>query len=358
MTPTFRLSTILRESLHNLRGHLFLTLCVALTAAAAGAGAVASSAIEVAGILNYERTAIGRGSTVFSVSSVDNSPISGARCDALNSVSGVKTAGAVIDNRSESFQLGGSRPAYVTYATPGVVALVWPGSNDVLGSESGPVVGSSLAAEFGLVENSSLIIGSAVYDSISVAVAPSPRDGNYDNRVVIPIAASPDLLIRTCLVDSMPGSRSEVESLLTGWFPSAPPVFVASVVPPGTFTASDEMMEVRLSQYSGLGAGVLIAMIYGLTCTMRRSEYALYQVLGLPPGRRLIMLSTETIMAALLPFSFGSTLALITLMPLVAPQIEAATLELAKSAVLLILLPLLGLAITATGGPIRSLKQG
>ena len=358
MNRTFRSTTTVREALLNLRGHLLLTLCIALASLGAGAGVVSSSVAEATGILDYQTNAVGRGSTVFTVSAVDNTPISAARCDALNSVPGVVSAGAVVDNRTEAFRLGSSRPAYVTYATPGMVHLIWPDKMQVLGANAGPVVGSSLASEFGIVEGASIPLGSNIYTHTSVATSSSPRDENYDNRILIPLAASPEMLVRTCLVEGVTGSQAEIEALLTGWFPAVPPIFVAPVVPKGTYMDTDEMMRARITQYAGLAAGVLIAVVYGLICTMRRQEYALYHVLGLPPRRRLLMLTAETAASALLPFAIGCTVALALYVPVHGALLSATSMEIAKAAVVMILLPLLGYVITTTGGPIRALKQG
>lgn len=357
MSRGFRFSTLLGEAFANLRSSWVLSLCVASTAALGGIAVVETTTSEVTQVIDTHLAAVGRGSTVFSVSSTDGTPISAARCDALNSVTGIRAAGAVLSSQTEAFPLGATRRAYVTLGTPGLIAVIWPFDANV-SRPATPVVGATLAKEYGLVEGASLPLGGTIYSDVVVATSTSPRDDNYDNRVVVPTTVTPETVARSCLVDAAPGSRSTVERLLTEWFPAVPPVFAVPVVDVGAYPDAGQMMVSRATQLSGLVGALIITVVYGLVCTMRRADYALYRILGMSSWSRLIMLSTETVSLVLVPLAAGAALGLILSSPADQVVIHAVALELSKAGSAAVLLPVLGFVITTSGGPIRALKQG
>lgn len=298
---TFRPATVVGEALANLGAHRLLTVLVVALGVATPAAALALSAADVHGIVGRQDQLVARGSTVFSITTTDRTTLPAERCDEANRISGVRASGGVVDSQAIHVQLPDYRYVSLLSVTPGLPLIYWPDGE----RRDGTIAGSVIATDFGLVAGATLPVSApeSRYLAIGVTEAAASRNRDYDlvlAQVVPPLGSTYE-----CLVESVPGAQRRVEAALRGWFPGTPTLVTPYFTPPDTGLSPQQELEGRLSAWFAVAAALIGSGSVLASWMIRRSEFALYAILGL--GRRglLLMLLVEWTALVLVPASVG-----------------------------------------------------
>lgn len=355
----FVTGSIVSETLRNIASRRWLALAMVLTSITCGAALVMAAGNEVASIENYSDQLVAHGSNVFSVVAQDNSPISAARCDALNSVDGVLAAGAIVGKRSASLALSANVPVEIESVTPHYPKVVWPGDTAIALNGSGFDAGSRLGSKLGFTSHSRISLGPKEVAWVRRAVASSPRVAEVDSKLLEPVIPDSKMLTNQCLVEAASGTLSGVESLLGSWFPPDPVTFVSPLVKdPFIGEAPQTRLDGRITQNEGLVVFTILAALILMVWLVRRSDFALYRILGMDRRHLAQMLAIEFGLLVEIPLSAGTSLGILLLPAVLSgTALEATSLETLKCMILLVLVPLLGLAMLSRGGAIRALKE-
>jgi hypothetical protein len=335
---------IVREAYANVLAHRVLAGILVLIAAVAPLIAVTLDLVDLHGSVEHEGELVARGSTVFSVTAVDRDFLPAARCDALGTLTGVTSAGGITAVDQVHSALADRRFLSLVSATPGLAFVLWPGTAPV----DGVVVGAAIGSELGLVAGAVLPIAQAdAIRTLSVgAVAdPSTRSADYDLLVLQSVP--PRGGTHECLVESEPGARARVEAVLLGWFPGTATAVTPYFLPPDTGRTPQQEANERTSEWFPLAAAGLVALGMLAWWVIRRSEFALYGVMGLGRDGLVLMLVTEWVMLCLLPGSIGLANALGSSAALfdAPPVVQAATLDVVRYLASILIIPLLGAAL-------------
>jgi len=353
----FRSTTVVAEAVRNLISRPVLSCAIALLSAGTMFASIALTALETNQILSFQTQLEERGIYVQTVAGTAGTPISATRCESLNMIEGVKAAGGLVGASSVRLLSHPSVPVSIVRATPNYASIIWPETRSM--PAKGLIVGAEIAAELGLVPGAGFVRGgtdSAKLDASVASVAkPSMRDGNFDAYVVEPV--SPRGQVRSCLVEAEPGAYLGVQQLLTTWFSDE----VVSVSPlyalPKEGLTPQQQMQSRLSQYFPFGAILLVTCAAVASWLIRRKDFALYRLLGMPPRKLFTNVFSEWLLTVMLPSSAGAVFAMIA----VAPQLsgivlEAAVLDAARLFALIWLVPCLGLLLVGGGSPLAVLR--
>lgn len=347
----FTRHAIVREALANALAHRLLASILVIISALAPLVALTLTISDVHAIAQRQLQLEARGASVFSVTASDRTPISALRCDALGSVTGVRSAGSVVAVDDAHSSLPGGRHVPLLSATPGLATVLWP----ELLLDDGVAVGAGIADDLGLVPGSSIATTRGILPVTAVA-PPSSRNADHDLLVVQQVA--PRGTTRECLVESEPGARDGVEAVLVGWFPGVPTTVVPYFLPPDTGLSPQEELASRLSAWVPLAAAGLAALAMIAWWVIRRPEFALYSVLGLGTNGLALMLVAEWAVLCLLPGAIGIVNALVAssaslTIPAVA-QVAAA--DTASYLASIILVPLVGVALLTRVAAVDALK--
>ena len=337
----FSRAMIAREAYANVLAHRALSSILALIAAVAPLVALTVEISEVSGSLQRQSELAARGENVFSVTSIDRSPLSAARCDALGTVSGVAAAGGVTSVEQLSTGVGEARSVALVSATPGLPSVYWPDASP----HAGTVAGAAVARDLGLVDGAFLPVRARDPIPIAAVAQPSPRSSDFDLIVArrVPPRGGTD----ECLVESEPGARQRVEAVLLGWFPESATAVAPYFLAPETGRTPQAEVSGRVSAWFPLAAAVLTGFGMLAWWVIRRSEFALYGVLGLDPRGLALMLVVEWGILCLLPGAVGlaNSLGASAALLVEPPVVHAAALGVARYLAAISVVPIIGAAL-------------
>jgi hypothetical protein len=279
---------------------------VAIVSVALGILVCLATVTNVAAIAGQQAELVAKGVNVFAVTGQNNDFLSSARCEELNAVPGVLSAGGVGTVQSFQTPTLGETQNDLRTLTRGAVAIIWPTHQSPSPSPS-IIAGASLGTQLGLTAGSRVTLatnGASRLSKIDAVEPPSPRDEQYDHAAVEVVV--PPYPIVTCLVEARPGSREAVESLLLGWFASSPktnvsPYFLSTFVGP----TPAEQLNTRYSQWVPLEAGGVLLIVLIATWWGRRSDFALYLLLGARGWRFALIVGAEFTVVGLVPAALG-----------------------------------------------------
>lgn len=291
---TLRARDALWETLANLRARWLSTLSVFVAVFVAAFGSTAMVVVETSEIASYQQDLYEQGATGFVIASNgDGSTLSASRCEELNHIEGVVSAGArgdLVPNSSE---------VPMRQVTSGYLRSVHPGE----GGSVSTIAGSGIAVTKHFVQNSGIVLSSSVVRLDAVADK-SLRDPRIDGEIlqVVPAAA---MQARECVVIGSTSSTRGVEGLLTNWFapqktsvaPLAPKL-AAAVSPHDRFAA-------RSSLTVPIAAGVVAVLVLVGVWVSRRSDFALYRLLGARRGPLVFGLAMECLLLVTVPSVSG-----------------------------------------------------
>jgi hypothetical protein len=161
-----------------------------------------------------------------------------------------------------------------------------------------------------------------------------------------------------CLVESEPGARARVEAVLLGWFPGTATAVTPYFLLPDTGRTPQQEAGARTSAWFPLAAAGLVALGMLAWWVIRRSEFALYGVMGLGRDGLVLMLLAEWAMLCLLPGSIGLANALGSSAALLADAAvaQAAVLDVLRYLASIAIVPLVGAALFARVTSFDALK--
>lgn len=357
----FSAFSVAREAWLNLSASLGPSLGVAVVSLVVGAGLPAVAGFEVSEIVRDADQAIAAGTNMMSLTAEDRAPLSASRCDELNNVDGVLTAGGIVSRSAAYAATRPNEPLQLIHGTVGAASALWPMLTEPTGT-AGVLVGADTASLFGLSVGSRLMLSESAGTSPSVSVlvdqvaGKTVRDVTLDGAIFVSVA--PTGMITECLVEAQPGARQQVEAVLIGWFRAdlkvaVSPYFVSNA--PGSLPADE--LRGRLTQYLPALAFVLLFVSLAGYWFARRSELALYRTLGISRPQLLGMLATEALLLVLIPVNLGFALSVFMLVPFAeALAIRVAAADAIRFSALLPLLPLAGFLLVARSIRIDALK--
>ncbi|TFD00504.1 FtsX-like permease family protein [Cryobacterium sinapicolor] len=311
----FGLGVLARETVRNLGSAPALLTLAVIMGLASGLAVPLVTAMEVGSVVRDDLAAVAAGTNTLSVAGENRGPISAARCDQLNAISGVISAGGVVSRASVNVASRPNESLELVRGTVGLAAIFWPGDQLDPSKSVAFVSGSRNAVTFGITEGAPIAFSKVADQSTTTTIvlsqiaAPSTRKTALDSaffEVVPPVGS-----IVECLVEASPGARDKVESILVGWFPltsatSVSPYF--QLTDPGSTT--EQKLHDRLSQHFPLAALIVTFTTVIAVWYSRRSEFALYRSLGLKKVQFLLLLVLETVVLVFVPIHLGLSLSL------------------------------------------------
>lgn len=286
-------------------------------------------------------------------------PLSGARCDDLNRVVGVRSSGGLIQERLVSTHGRPGSRVYLQRVTPGYAAVAFPAEPDLIGA--GVVAGRDVASRLEIHDGVSLPLLNAPgstpdWLTIDRAVTTDARIAGAGGAVLV--AAAADVDVSECVVDIEPAYLEAVVILLQGWFDGENTVVGPFL--PGDDTRADPHSDLtdRPTRFAGIGAGLLLAVSAVAMWLTRRGELSLYVLLGLGYRQLLVMAAAETLVLLAAPFSAGVAVAVLGSESLVVPATLATfPSDLALAAPVVALIPWLSIMIITTARPLLVLRE-
>ena len=287
---TWRTVELLREGLGNLGSNAFRSLALAAIAAAA-LGGLAFMELRQAGELTQFARDYQAGGAYVAIASVQGGGLSGARCQSLNGVHGVRAAGAMRGTGTVTFPSAPGVLFQSADVTAGLLGVWAPGVTGPSGA--GILAGSALATELGIraglvarIDANGPTYFSNVYDfsrrnpqAARWALSPVPPAGGFDE----------------CWVEFSPGAYQAGREMLAARFAegSADPV-----VRP--YRRSDEFTrnpaaewESRPQRRGWLAVPVVLFGLGLVSAWFRRSESALYLAVGTRRAQLAVMATAE-----------------------------------------------------------------
>lgn len=247
-------------------------------------------------------SSVARGVNVLRVTADERLSIDSRRCDALQSVEGVRAAGAIV--RTEPLRASSDKTYNnrIYYVTPGFMAVAWHQA-----PEDGRIaLGAVTAERLGIIEGADLRFashsGTQRAGNVNVPAGPARLDA-FETSLVVPIAA--EAMVDECLVESVPGSRAAVEKVVMSWFGEG---FV--VVPFDPHLQPIEETVARFRQSTALWTGpfsvALVLTAQLVWVWVRRVDLVQMKALGLNRAGLGLLVTTEiaivTLPAALILF--------------------------------------------------------
>ncbi|MDQ4502616.1 ABC transporter permease [Sinomonas sp. ASV322] len=271
-------SAIWGEAFATIRSTPVASIATAAAAFVLGFLAIFASFEDLQRIVAAWDRQIAAGSTVLTVASASPEGLSAARCEQLNELDSVVAAGGRSSSSSVTSALLPSRRFTIDVATPHYARVVWPGLGE--GADSSVVASSTVAQELGLGIGAAVTVQGVTSPYEVSAVAPAaPRIPQLQNSLVVAEATAPR--VEACLVEAVPSAATDVEALLTGWFPGPDPVAVLRLVPPKD-ADQDPQSELtrRISIAVPIGAGAGAAALACVLLWARRGDFATYRLAG------------------------------------------------------------------------------
>jgi hypothetical protein len=164
--------------------------------------------------------------------------------------------------------------------------------------------------------------------------------------------------VSECWVEAVAGARSDVESLLVGWFEEPARILVTRALSGLAVGESPaDRLKHRVSQWVPLAVFVFSAVFHASLWIGRRADMGLYRLLGLTGGGMAAMVAMDYVFAALAPFAiglFGAEVLLAKGLRLLAATIAAW--DALRAVALLTSVPLLILGLLLTVKPFEAIR--
>lgn len=350
----FRAGSLLRETVANLLSAPLYSSSIILVVALVSCALVLLTSVEITSVMDRQQMLVARGVYVFSVTSEQRQPFSGARCDDLNGREGVVAAGGIIGTTTRTPAYGTRLPITIVAVTPRLPLVIWPGNPGIAAATA--LAGSALATDTGLTPGSVWRAGDGTTIRIDATAPPSVRDTHFDGQLVYVASASSPIV--ECLVEADPGARASVERLLLTWFSGSSriyvsPYFVDSSVGPTPQESIDE----RISRFGPLCAFIVLLVVFLGGWFSRRADFALYRLLGVGLRQQAGMLLLEFLVLGYAPLALGAlAAAALWREQLTGVALSLAAIDYARLLVLALLIPLAGALSLRPMTSIESLK--
>jgi hypothetical protein len=288
---TWRIATLIREGLANLRANVFRSLLL-LVLCAAGFGGLAFLELRQGMDLTDFTREYRAGGAYVAIASVPGTGVSGSRCESLNGRPGVVAAGAWRGTGQDTFP---TAPGVLFQAADVTLGLlrVWD-TDQELGLGEGLVIGPAMAQELGLraglvadfgTDGPTYVTGVGDFgrrnpQAARWALSPAPATGPFDE----------------CWVEFEPGAYEAGRDGLAARFAesSADPA-VRPYRRADEFTRDPAAEWATRPQKWGWAAVSGVLFGFGLVASwFRRAEAALYLALGTRRAQLSVMAAAET----------------------------------------------------------------
>jgi hypothetical protein len=302
MKSRIPVTTLVREAIANVVSFRWLTGALAVGVALIAMLSLLASATDVRGIVNRSEEVVRAGVNVMTISpATDGAALSAARCDALQSVSGVRSAGSSWDSRVVTSATDNERWRILT-ASAGYVAVVWPTADT---RESGSLyVGASIARRYGLVDGALWKIHDLDGDR-TVPVKVMPNTKRFPDMDVAAIeTVSPTTENAPCIAEATSGAQRSVTPIVSSWFAPTATKLTAHPTSVGTRSPQAEYTE-RLTVWAPLTGGAITIILAVGFWKLRERDFALYSINRVSAGSTSVMLLIEATLLLLIPTSIG-----------------------------------------------------
>lgn len=284
-----------------------------LAALAAGFLVPAVNFSESLQIVETNSKFVEAGVNVVVASRGDKNPLDGRRCEELNRLEGIASAGGV--GVADTVYLS-TRPGQAVTLIPGTThaaELIWPNdSPDTLRAAS-IVVGASIGRDYGLVPGSLIKLatsaggGESTTAIVDYVASPTTRTAEADTTILYRAAITS---VASCYVEYTSAGRGTLGSVVSGWWDPVTNVILSPlfVDRSGAFEPLSSALQSRMSQWVGLAAAALSGALFVAYVRSRRWEFATYVRLGLTAGGATIFAFVDSYLLLLLPMAVGFSL--------------------------------------------------
>lgn len=281
------------EALQNARARWILTLMIATLVSVLSGGMTLFTILETTQIETLNETQLSRGKNVFLAVASPGQLINAGDCEKLSTQDGVLSSGS----RKEVIRdLSGS--AVAQGVTAGYIQTIWP---EYSGTGS-IVAGERYARAHHLISGSKIRL--AVHSGQVDALAPELlRDPRANEELLV--TQEPSGNVRECFVAAVAGAADGVAMLLPAWF-SPTKISISPVYRPAGEVHPQKLLESRLSIKGSLVAGLIAGSALILSWLIRRSDFALYRLLGARNREIIMMLCVDASLFGALPMMVTS----------------------------------------------------
>lgn len=263
------------------------------------------------------------GSNVLSITAAGaegGSSLDAHRCDAMRSIGGVRSAGAIMYTYEVFAEASPSERFAVIEVTPGYLQVAYP--RDPRVARASAVAGASVVERLGVVSGGVFAYRPRDQQQsftvhVDVATSETARREPFD-RAVMTAVGNPGSTYE-CMVEAQPGSIDAVASAAQMWF-APTEVKVVPELQNNTLIADPTTeLRTRFSQWVPIVLGGALVIVVLMTWWSRRADYANYRAFGLTAPQMILLLTTETALTFWLPIVVGSSLACLALAPWISP---------------------------------------
>lgn len=297
-----RATEVVRESVLNVVFMGWLSALIIALGGVLSLAAILTEGSEVGGILDRERARIQQGANALQITpATDESLLSAKRCEELNRVVGVRSAGGIVSTSTVE-GLTSDSSGILLQATQGAVPVLFPNIRTVppghllatpaLADANGWIDGGPATA---IAHDNRLVF--------DVSVLTAPRAESYGSALIDVVVPAGDVPL--CLVESDNGALQGVTDVVTDWFGSTAVALAPMALQDSTYTPQQQLqsrMTVWLPAFSGLGLALFVVFFW----KFRERDFALYALHGVRRPRLLLMLVTEWTIMTALPASMGA----------------------------------------------------
>lgn len=295
------------ETIKNIRAASVRSLILVLMSSAVGFLTAFLSATDLAEIDNKWTSQLHQGANAWVVTSLEARGLDTVRCDQLNEVDGVLAAGGILGVEKVSSSTAPVRQFDLLDVTPGMIDFLWTSEEFVY--QGTPLLGHGISSDLGVVDEGHILLNTTQQMIPVESVQHASRIPSVDDGLVVP--SVPDGEVNECYVEAAAGAGSAVERLLISWFPEQPDMSIRAFVDSATLgTLADVDLRSRVSQYVPFIGGALVSGLSLMFTWTRRSDYAIYRMMGLRRTQTYFMTTIETVLLCWFPMAAALVAAL------------------------------------------------
>ena len=341
----------LGETLRNLRSSIKRTTTIVVIAALVGYVVATLSLADIRNVSELVRQQFNAGSTAFQVVGPGGGRVSAIRCNAITSINGVLAAGGILATEPVQLASQPDETLNVVTVTPDFAAAAWP---SFAGSHSSVIAGSYFRTLKWTSGTTVKLIRPSGVESVAriEAVPGAPSMVGLERSIVT--TSPPRGEVDTCLVLASPENRSAVASALSGWFGDGTSVQDV-LVPSALMTDPAQVLRSRPSSFGWLFGGAALMIVLLGVWISRRTEFALYRLLGSSEKFILGNFAIETFLLTLVPIQIGA-LASIGFRSIDVLTTQVFWLDWSRLDLFVLFIPIVGLALVPSRSLLLTLK--
>lgn len=356
----FTTGVIVEEFIANTKAGFVRVVIVALIAAAAGFAQSALTVNEVVRAQDALQQADSSGQFSWRVSDRDGK-LSAAACDSLQSIEGVRSAGAIMSSvtLTPANQPGLSYALHTT--TPGYLAAIWPHELQTTsaattdGIVAGAIVGERLGLRNGTILTAHQRGNEQLLLPVSAVLPPSERAPRADRALYLSAPATG--MVDECIVDIDPAYAAGMDLILASQLDRG-----ATIAPylhaRSTDADPQELLDQRASRFGWIAAATVVSLTVLGFWYARRTDFALYRLLGATTRPILQLFALDLVVIAGIWLNAGWLGGLLLTDPAGAaePLWRILWFDISRIWLVLAVVPLVGLVLTRPSKTLDTLK--